>query len=103
MWLAGSGLGSVIGLLLVYQGLKLGKVGVVTALASTEGAIAAMLAVVAGESLTIPVALMLCVIVAGIATVALASGKAADPAGMGEPAVAGEGLFRRPPPRPCPR
>ena len=100
VWLAGSGLGSVIGLLLVYQGLKLGKVGVVTALASTEGAIAAMLAVVAGESLTIPVALMLCVIVAGIATVALASGNAADPAGMGEPAVTGAALAQTGGPRP---
>jgi drug/metabolite transporter (DMT)-like permease len=73
-WVAGSSLGGVIGLLLVYRGLRFGKVGVVTALASTEGAIAAMIAVIAGEHLTLPVVAMLCVIVAGIAIVAFATG-----------------------------
>jgi len=84
VWLTGSGVGSVIGLLLVYRGLRIGKVGVVTALASTEGAIAAMVAVVAGESLTIPVAATLCVIVVGIATVALATGDATEPVVPGD-------------------
>jgi drug/metabolite transporter (DMT)-like permease len=73
-WMAGSGLGGVAGLLLVYRGLRLGKVGVVAALASTEGAIAAIVAVAAGERMTVPVAAMLCVIVGGIAMVALATG-----------------------------
>jgi drug/metabolite transporter (DMT)-like permease len=83
-WLAGSGVGGVVGLLFVYRGLRIGKVGVVSALASTEGAIAAVLAVVAGERLTIPVMAMLCVIAGGVATVALAAGEAAqlaDPSG----------------------
>jgi drug/metabolite transporter (DMT)-like permease len=75
-WLAGSGVGGVAGLLLAYSGLRIGKVGVVSAITSTEGAIAAVLAVVAGEHLTIPVMAMLCVIAGGIATVALASGEA---------------------------
>lgn len=79
-WLAASGLGSVIGLLLVYRGLRIGKVGPVLALASTEGAIAAVVAVVAGERLTIPATLVLGVIAIGIATVALAGGDAAEPA-----------------------
>jgi drug/metabolite transporter (DMT)-like permease len=78
-WLAASGLGSVIGLLLVYRGLRIGKVGAVLALASTEGAIAAVIAVVAGERLTIPVAVVLGIIAMGIATVALASDDAAEP------------------------
>ena len=78
-WMACSGFGGVIGLLLVYRALRIGKVGVVTALASTEGGIAAILAVLAGESLTIPVAAMLCVIAAGIAAVALAAGEASGP------------------------
>lgn len=73
-WLAGSGLGGVAGLMLVYRGLRVGKVGVVAALASTEGAIAAVLAVISGERLTLPVGLMLCVIVLGVVTVALAGG-----------------------------
>jgi drug/metabolite transporter (DMT)-like permease len=78
VWLAGSSLGSVSGLLLVYRGLAIGKVGVVTALASTEGAIAAVLAVIAGERLTLPAVVMLCVIAVGIAIVALAAGDAAQ-------------------------
>ncbi len=73
-WMAGSGVGGTLGLLLVYRGLRIGKVGVVAALASTEGAIAAVLAVVAGERMNIPVAAMLIVIAVGIVTVALATG-----------------------------
>lgn len=77
-WLAASGLGSVIGLFFVYRGLRIGKVGPVLAIASTEGAIAAVVAVIAGEKLTIPVAVMLVVIAVGIAVVALATGDTAD-------------------------
>lgn len=77
VWLAGSGLGAVIGLLFMYRGLRIGTVGVISALASTEGAIAAVMAVIAGERLTIPVVAMLCVITAGVAVVALATGDAA--------------------------
>ena len=84
-WMAGSGVGGVAGLLLAYQGLRIGKVGVVTALTSTEGAIAAVLAVVAGEHLTIPVLLMLCVIAGGIATVAFAAGAEGLPAEAVDP------------------
>lgn len=73
VWALGSGAGGVTGLTLTYRALRLGKVGVVAALASTEGAIAALIAVVAGEPMTIPVALTLCVIVAGVAVVALSS------------------------------
>jgi drug/metabolite transporter (DMT)-like permease len=76
-WLAASGLGSVIGLFFVYRGLRIGKVGPVLAIASTEGAIAAVVAVIAGERLTILVALMLGVIAVAIAVVALATGDAA--------------------------
>jgi drug/metabolite transporter (DMT)-like permease len=82
-WLAGSGLGGVVGLLLLYRGLRIGKVGVVSALASTEGAIAAVVAVLAGERLTPPVVVMLGVIVVGIVAVALAT---EEPASSGSPA-----------------
>jgi drug/metabolite transporter (DMT)-like permease len=100
-WLAASGLGSVIGLLLVYRGLRIGKVGAVLALASTEGAIAAVIAVVAGERLTIPVAVVLGIIAMGVATVALASDNAAEPselaadAGVRLSPVPGPGTERR--------
>jgi drug/metabolite transporter (DMT)-like permease len=77
-WMLGSGAGGVTGLMLVYRGLRLGKVGVVAALSSTEGAIAAVISVVAGEPITILVAVMLCVIVGGVAVVALSADE--DPA-----------------------
>ena len=79
VWLAASGMGSVVGLLLVYRGLRIGKIGVVLALASTEGAIAAVLSIISGESLSLPVLLVLGLIAVGIATVALAGESAAAP------------------------
>jgi drug/metabolite transporter (DMT)-like permease len=99
-WLAASGLGSVIGLFFVYRGLRIGKVGPVLAIASTEGAIAAVVAVIAGERLTIPVALMLVVIAVGIAVVALATGDAAEASGAagaaGDHGVTATSLVLRP-------
>ena len=86
VWLTASGVGGVIGLLLVYRGLRIGKVGVVLALASTEGAIAAIFSIISGESLSIPVLLTLGLIAVGIATVALAGGTAAE---FAEAALAG--------------
>jgi drug/metabolite transporter (DMT)-like permease len=65
-WLVIGGVGNAGGLLLVYRGLRVGKVGVVAPIASTEGAIAALVAILAGESLSAAVALSLVVIVAGI-------------------------------------
>jgi len=50
-WLAIAGAGNVAGLLLVYTGLRIGKVGVVAPISSSEGAVAAVIAVVAGERL----------------------------------------------------
>ena len=68
-----SGIGSTLGLLLTYKALSIGKVGVVAAITSTEGAIAAVLSVATGENLTIPVIGTLCVIAGGIAIVAFAT------------------------------
>jgi drug/metabolite transporter (DMT)-like permease len=73
VWLVGSGLGSVVGLAFLYRGLRIGKVGVVTALGSTEGALAAVVSVVRGESLPPLALVMLGVIAVGIVAVGLAS------------------------------
>ena len=51
VWLTLAGVGNCAGLLLVYTGVRIGKVGVVAPIASTEGAIAALIAVAAGEQL----------------------------------------------------
>src|SRR4051812_38699895 len=52
-WLALAGTGNIVGLLFVYTGLRLGKVGVVSPISSAEGAVAALLAVAAGEHLRV--------------------------------------------------
>ncbi len=97
VWLAASGFGSVIGLIFIYRGMRIGKVGVVLALASTEGAIAAVFAVVAGESLSLPTTLVLGAVAVGVAIVAFAGGAAvtleAD-SDSGSAGVPGAGVVR---------
>ena len=66
VWLAVSGGGNIVGLLLVYTAMRIGKVGVVAPLSSTEGAVAALIAVAAGEHLRVWTGLALGVIVFGI-------------------------------------
>lgn len=97
-WLMAAGLGGVVGLMFLYRGLRIGKIGVVLALASTEGAIAALLSVVAGESLTLASALVLGVIAIGVATVALASGEAAEGTAVDAAADVGPSAGPRPGP-----
>jgi drug/metabolite transporter (DMT)-like permease len=62
-----AGAANLGGLLLVVTALRAGKVGIVAPIVSTEGAIAAVLAVVAGESVAPGAGVTLAVIVAGIA------------------------------------
>jgi uncharacterized membrane protein len=66
VWLAVAGIGNITGLLLVYSGLRIGKVGVVAPISSSEGAVAAVIAVTAGEHLGAWTAVALLVIAAGI-------------------------------------
>jgi drug/metabolite transporter (DMT)-like permease len=66
VWLVIAGLGNVGGLLLVYGGLRIGKVGVVAPISSSEGAVAALIAVAAGEHLGAWTAVALLVIAVGI-------------------------------------
>lgn len=63
--------GSVIGLGLTYRALAIGKVGVVVAITSTEGAIGAVFAIVAGERLGGVTAVGLFLAAAGVVIVAL--------------------------------
>lgn len=66
-WLLIGGVGNCAGLLLVYAGLRAGKVGVVAPVTSTEGAIAAVIAVIAGEQLAPGMGVALAVIATGTA------------------------------------
>ena len=70
-WLAASGVGNVAGLLCAYAALRTGKVGIVAPIVSTEGAIAAVIAVIAGESISPGAAATLAVIAAGILLAAI--------------------------------
>jgi drug/metabolite transporter (DMT)-like permease len=77
-WLALAGAGNVGGLLLLYTGFRLGGVGVVAPISSTEGAAAALIAVAAGEELGAGTALALAAIVAGVVLVASAQAQVPD-------------------------
>jgi len=72
-WLVLSGVCNVAGLLLAYEALRVGKVGLASPIISTEGAVAAVIAVAAGEALGLPRGVALAVIVAGIVAVAAGS------------------------------
>jgi drug/metabolite transporter (DMT)-like permease len=77
-WLALAGFGNVAGLLCIYSGLRRGSVGVVAPISSTEGAVAALIAVAVGEHLGIGTALALAAIVAGVVVTARAPTPDAD-------------------------
>jgi drug/metabolite transporter (DMT)-like permease len=61
--------GSMVGLRLTYAALARGKVGIVIAIVSTEGAIAALIAIALGEELGLLLGLGLAVVTAGVAAV----------------------------------
>jgi drug/metabolite transporter (DMT)-like permease len=67
-----AGVGNVLGLFLAYSALRRGKVGLVAPILSTEGAIAAVLAVATGEALGLASALLLVVMASGVVLAAVA-------------------------------
>ena len=73
-WLALAGVATAIGLVSEYTALRLGQVGVVTPISSTEGAIAAMIAIAAGEQLAPLAAAAVLVVAAGVVLVAWPGG-----------------------------
>jgi drug/metabolite transporter (DMT)-like permease len=70
LWLVVGSFGNVLGLVLTYTAYRIGKVGVVAAVVSTEGGIVAVLAAVDGESIAPVTALLLTVIVLSVVVVA---------------------------------
>lgn len=73
-WLSLAGIGNAAGLLLTYLALRSGKVGVVAPIVSAEGAIAALIAIAAGQPLAAATAGMLAVIAAGVLLAGAARG-----------------------------
>lgn len=76
-WAVLAGAGSTAGLSMMYRALRLGKVGVVAPIASTEGALAALFAVALGERLTTGVVVCLLVVAFGVVVVTM-RGSTAD-------------------------
>ena len=70
-WLAVSGAGNVVGLLCAYSALRVGKVSLVGPITSTEGAVTAIIAVVAGEQLAPGAGVALAAIAVGVALAAV--------------------------------
>ena len=77
-WLVVAGLGYAIGMVFNYAALSGGKVPVTAPIVSTEGSIAAALAVLTGEAASPLLAAMLALIALGIFVVALQPGGGAD-------------------------
>lgn len=75
LWLL-SGVGNVLGLVITNYAFRIGKVGLVMPVVATEGAIAAVLAALLGESIAPIVAFLLTMIVIGVVVAA----SAPDPA-----------------------
>jgi drug/metabolite transporter (DMT)-like permease len=76
-WLVLAGVGNTLGLLFEYAGLRIGKVGIVASIASTEGAVAAVISAVAGEPMPAAAATALAVIAAGVVLATLERSDAA--------------------------
>ena len=71
-WWIAAGAGNIIGLLLAYVAFRYGKLGLITAILATEGAIAAVIAVSFGETMLPIAAGVLVAIVVGIVLAAFA-------------------------------
>ncbi|MDQ6729908.1 MAG: DMT family transporter [Actinomycetota bacterium] len=70
-WLALGGAGNVGGLLILYHALRIGQMSIVMPIVSTEGGIAAGIAIMAGESISAIGAAALAVTVAGVVMTAV--------------------------------
>ena len=77
-WFLAAGLGNVVGLLLTYAAYRIGAVAVIVTIASTEGAIAAVLAVLFGEALAPGTGLILAIVAVGVVVTATGSGSGAE-------------------------
>lgn len=77
-WFVLAGVGNVTGLLLTYAAYRIGAVAVIVTIASTEGAIAAILAIVAGEILAPGAAPVLGFIAVGVALTAAGATSGAE-------------------------
>jgi drug/metabolite transporter (DMT)-like permease len=83
VWLALSGGGNVLGLLIGYQAFRSGQLAVVIPIISTEGALAAVIAFVAGESVSVGTGVALVVAAVGVSITSIPAEPAASGAASG--------------------
>lgn len=69
-WIAISGVGTVVGLFLGYAAFARGQVSIAAPILSTDGAVSALIAVLLGEAMSLPIAAVLGLIAVGIALAA---------------------------------
>jgi drug/metabolite transporter (DMT)-like permease len=79
LWLLVSGVANLLGLLLAYSALRIGKVGVVAPITSAQGAAAAIIAILAGERIAPGSGPMLALIAVGVALASLSGTESANP------------------------
>jgi drug/metabolite transporter (DMT)-like permease len=84
-WLGVAGLGYAVGMIFNYSALSGGKVAVTAPIVSTEGSIAAALAVLSGEAASPLLVLMLAMVAVGVFVVAMQPGGGADALTGGTP------------------
>jgi uncharacterized membrane protein len=89
VWLTLSGAGNVGGLLLMYRALRIGQMGVVMPIVTTEGGIAAVLAIAAGQSVSGARGAALVATVVGVAMTAISRRPAAALSAPAAPASGG--------------
>ena len=77
-WLAVAGIGYVAGMIFNYSALAGGKVPVAAPIVSTEGALAAAIAVLAGEAVSGPLVLLLALLAGGVFLTALEPSTSAE-------------------------
>jgi drug/metabolite transporter (DMT)-like permease len=82
-WLVVVGVTNSLGLLLAYRALRIGKVGLVAPIVSTEGAIAAILAIATGEGIAAGTGALLVLIVFGVCLAAFSPEGGGVAAGRG--------------------
>lgn len=83
VWLVLGGAGNVVGLLILYHALRIGQMGVVMPIVSTEGGIAAVLSIIAGQPVSAIAGTALAVTVLGV----MMTGIARRPSGDDPPAA----------------
>ena len=73
-WLAATGLGYILGLLLLYIAMARGPVGIAAPIASTEGAVAAVIAVWSGEPASVALVIAFAVVIGGLLLTTISRG-----------------------------